>query len=747
MVSMGDVDAVGPWVVDARRRGGLGDVLEWIRTEAPGAAVLDALEEQLLFAARDAGGLEALVTEKAVGWSPELGERDDLLRLLLGLVSSHAGWEAIRNGVYGARAETFETMTAELSFAEHRDAGAGTLFALVEWYLQALEPQWVDRYGPLQMDTEARRVWYRTLTAFADHPVAPWITCEVLEGFTGSGITRAEARQVYADHLLDTHGEAVHLPLLHRALLRETHYDEVLWEWLGEQPVPRASRCYIERLSDAKKAVREAAIPALVAIGPRCLSQVRDLFPSADKKLQLTLALVLEHLPEPSSLPLIDSLLGEKQRKAFKEQLQRARMACSLVGPADARPVDAVLDSELASRKTGKTPAVIEAMKLPALVWRSGEPMSEGARAWFVRQLLSEGPLSGRGVPLLRERLEDAGCHALGELFWEAFLKGKEKSAVLKGLLFALRILATDEVIGALGSRLEALWRERSHTWSTYGVMVLESRGPRCAEALFWLEHWALHSKKTLQKGAIATLRRFMESTGLSWDELLESHLPDFAEEEHRIAAHDALVQRLTRAMVLGRAWSEEAWRALFEQPLAAPLLEGLVFGCEGRVFQVVEGQPRDVKGAPVPLSGAVHLLHPAKLSAPGLEAWRKQKLSEAHWQLERPVQEVSSRVFSFQTTITYRDVIESWMLSRGYTWRAGYGWERTDAEGITTVLEIEPDENDYKRLIGAHFERDGKVIPSEAASRKAFSEVILDTAELTKVIEAHEAYYEMWQE
>lgn len=678
-IALGDAGAVYELVKDARRRGALSDVLELYREQAPQGDVDETFRDALLWTARDhRAEVAGLVTSTAQAWAGVLKDRPELVTLLLGISVRKEDWLAVGAALKPeGDVEAAVKAVSQLRSNQLPDSvlklGFYAVFVASEWYVGLMK----------HSDPEARAGWQRLLGHFSDHPATPWIATRVFDAFTS--MDRSRIKKNLGRCYLDVFDGAAALPVLHRAVLEKQvgfKDDDLLWDWLATRPHRRSARGFVERLQHSKKAVRSAALYALSQIGESSLEAIYELLRSDDKKTLEAAAQALETVPHASSIPLLEEQLAKKHTKKIREALQRALTACQLAsGTADVAAVDA----ELAKRKVAKVPDFLAALELPELRWKGGAAMSEGARLWFVRQLIEEGPTTGDSLKLIRERLEDDGVWALGEQLWALYDGGKLKSSKAKGVMYGLWVVASPKRIERLGADLERIYKKRGHAWAAHGVNILARY--LSPEALMWLERWAFEGTKSLQQNAQDAMRGLMWKSERSWDGLMEQHIPNLGfdaqgeqtfeygaagtitlrlgeggsltmllggEEITKLpraksgegemakaarkhledigrsidAARASLGARFERSMAALRTWTPGELKRLACHPVARCTLESLVFeDVEDSVprFRVArEHLFANIQGAEVSLADVnrVRLAHPAAMTAPERKQW-----------------------------------------------------------------------------------------------------------------------------
>lgn len=257
----------------------------------------------------------------------------------------------------------------------------------------------------------------------------------------------------------------------------------------------------------------------------------------------------------------------------------------------------ATLDTALAA--TG-TPLPRAAAEAPPLRWATGEPLSVGAQAWVLVQLLSgtfalqtgrgDGAKPVRGAAgLVEPALEGRAAIELSRWVIDAPLSASMRA----------RVPRTTVVLDWIAQQVEAGELSRSRALQLMGSDRIQAR------------RWAFR-----------------------WGELRSPRYPDAVSDE-RIeglwpAADDAtgtvaqwagwIGQVLRRAMIEQRPWPLEVFReAYLRHPVAGPVAAGLVYRMGGLPVVFIGGQPHGVDGPlQLALGGVIRVAHPAE----GTEGW-----------------------------------------------------------------------------------------------------------------------------
>lgn len=249
------------------------------------------------------------------------------------------------------------------------------------------------------------------------------------------------------------------------------------------------------------------------------------------------------------------------------------------------------LDAALAA--TG-TPWPRSTAGAPPLRWRSGEPLSAGAQAWVLNQLLAgsfvpqlhEGdatkPVQG-AVGLVEPALEGHSAIALSAWALEAPLPASMRA----------RILRTDAVLDFLAEQVEAGELSRSRALSMMGSDRIQARR--------WAFRWG-------------ELRSPRHPDAVS-DERIEGLWPTADDPTGTLGEWSARIgQVLHRAMIEQRGWSLDAFcEAYLWHPVAAPVATGLVYRVGGLPVVFIDGRAHGIDGPlQVELGGELRVAHPA---------------------------------------------------------------------------------------------------------------------------------------
>jgi hypothetical protein len=251
------------------------------------------------------------------------------------------------------------------------------------------------------------------------------------------------------------------------------------------------------------------------------------------------------------------------------------------------------LDAALAATGTPWPRALAAA---PVLRWQSGEPLSAGAQAWVLHQLLAE-----TFVPQASE--SDAAKPVQGAVgLVEPALEGKSAIALSQWVLGAqlpasmrARVLRTDAVLDWIGEQVESGELSRSRALGMMGSDRIQARR--------WAFRWGeLRSPK--YPDAIS-------------DERIEGLWPTQDDATGTLAQWSEWIgQVLQRAMIEQRGWPMDAFcEAYLWHPVAAAVATGLVYRVGGLPVAFIDGRAHGIDG---PLQMEIRVAHPAG----GTEDW-----------------------------------------------------------------------------------------------------------------------------
>lgn len=257
----------------------------------------------------------------------------------------------------------------------------------------------------------------------------------------------------------------------------------------------------------------------------------------------------------------------------------------------------ATLDAALAATKTPPSRAAADA---PRLRWATGEPLSGGAQAWVLVQLLS-------GTFVLQTGEAEAAKPVRGAAgLVEPALEGRAAIELARWVLdvplpanMRARIPRTAVVIDWIAQQVEAGELARSRALMLMGTDRIQARR--------WAFRWG-------------ELRSPRYPDAIS-DERIEGLWPTHDDATGTVAVWGQWVADvLRRAMIEQRAWPLSLFcEAYVRHPVAGPVASGLVFRLGGLPIAFVDGVAHGADG-PLSLSlgGEIRVAHPAE----GTEGW-----------------------------------------------------------------------------------------------------------------------------
>lgn len=251
----------------------------------------------------------------------------------------------------------------------------------------------------------------------------------------------------------------------------------------------------------------------------------------------------------------------------------------------------AALDAALAATGT-QWPRVIAAA--PPLRWQNGEPLSPGAQAWVLNQLLAgtfvpqagegDGAKAVRGaVGLVEPALEGQSAIALSQWALDAPLPASMRA----------RVLRTDAVLDWVAEQVESGELSRSRALAMMGSDRIQARR--------WAFCWG-------------ELRSPRHPDAIS-DERIEGLWPTEDDATGTLAEWSGLIgQVLRRAMIEQRGWPMDFFcEAYLWHPVAAAVATGLVYRVGGLPVVFIDGRAHGVDGPlQMELGGEIRVAHPA---------------------------------------------------------------------------------------------------------------------------------------
>ncbi len=460
-------------------------------------------------------------------------------------------------------------------------------------------------------------------------------------------------------------------------------------QWLlGNEPIPEV---FLHLLGDRRKTIAAQAQRALVFMGADAAETLEQALTHKKNKIRVIAAQVLGELQLERSLPALEKSAAQETDWSVQSAVQSAITAirANALDPslfaADAKG-DAQLDEALCNAPAHPVPFSSDS-DLPSLQWKSGAPLSNEANTWVLGQATKED-LEHRSEVLaqVRERLDDARCHAL----CEAVLHGRSNTVEGWPLYFQ-SIFGSLAQIDHIASQLDQLASSQNTKWGSDGVEALVRHGSDAA--LRHLQHsWKKSRRDALRRRAGYALERTAQQRGLTLEELLDSIVSDFGFSPQREQAlpyggrsltlklndqcqievysdegkllpsmprarksddaaeieaakkHVArlkrelksvakpLLKNLERAMAIGRTWNTAQWNHQFVQhPVRNILSQGLIFeahnagGTSRGTFQLqLDNKLVNHAGEPfsLPDDATVCILHPIHLSEEQRKAW-----------------------------------------------------------------------------------------------------------------------------
>jgi hypothetical protein len=484
-------------------------------------------------------------------------------------------------------------------------------------------------------DDQAALFW----AALEDDDLAPWLAVDFFEG------TTAYQGPDFLDACLRRWGDAF-VPVLTWALGRQPRpgkYDRPDPGVTAIEALQRHKPAgWLEAVAsalDARSAPRgRAAALALAAAGPEAAPLLLPSLSHSRADVRARAAEALVELAAPGAAGALEAAMASERSKKVREVMGRALFAAQQAGqgPVSETPATAAghaaLDARLAGQPGLAVPKWLDAAALPALSWRSGAPLSEGAMAWVINRLTLEGPdTRDPDLEPALARADPAGFAPLLAAI-EARYKEQGPKKDWRWVLFARAYLADEAQLEDYAKGLDELARFGSSTQAFYGLQVL--RRSNTDGGVRWLDHWARKARsRGLKERAGEALDELAADLGVTRAEVAERAVPtlgfdrscrqpfpyggralsllllpgnaavleddsgrrfksapaplkgdDPAEIKARKAALGAIkrtlkanttaqLERMELALVRGRRWSVDGWRRLYlEHPIIHPL-------------------------------------------------------------------------------------------------------------------------------------------------------------------------------
>lgn len=362
------------------------------------------------------------------------------------------------------------------------------------------------------------------------------------------------------------------------------------------------------------KATRAEGVTGLVRCGAKIVPDVLPLL-AQPNEAPLSAAEVLRALPDASALaPLAAAIAGEKNKKR-KEALEAALSACKSVagGPVDT----GTLDADLAARAAKRKKKLPEIPGLPAIHFRDGAALSDGARAWLLGALIDEdGGEPNAELVALRKQLSDADCSAM----LSAIDKVTPWANEHRWKAYAVGLLGDERQIGLVGEPLQRLASSGQHVLAGHVIEALRRNGT--GRAIQWLDHWTEMGTGKLRENAAEALQRLCQERGLDRDGLVDLTTPHVATDEARAV----IAKRFEAAMVCGRKFGGELLRVfVMEHPVARKVAEGLVFRGEGGALALLtDAGFVDASGKSVSPTEPLTIPHPCDVTDADLATFQE---------------------------------------------------------------------------------------------------------------------------
>ncbi len=516
----------------------------------------------------------------------------------------------------------------------HLHRGLPLLAVAADWLKGLPEPT-------LRNNSLSERILDGVFGAFRDAPMAGWLLIDLFEALSEESLGWVEARLRRA-LVLNAHLIA---PVCSALIRDRSPVRKALTRWLAQlddcpdgsldltlREHPSRAAALLAGLSDHSAPIRAICVGALARMPAERLLPAIELLTCAQAPIRVSAAALLEAVPSHHWIaPLEDAARREapaRVREAIDRALIKNRLAELLGGPPLNTEAAALLERSVATLLCGAPAARLPTFltsPLPALRMAAGAPLSDAAPAWVVEALAADVP-PARLLDALAARFDrsaaEALCDAIDGAFEAAGRPGRERGWVMG----ALALLGGDRHIWRVGHGVNDEQRASSH-WIDGALAIFERYGG--PSAIAWCAVWRRFAfNYALKYGALRLLDLFARQRDTDEASLIEAHLPDHPLLDAPLMR--SLDRHLEEAMIARRAWTPEAWRALFTDHRLGPTLRrGLLFEASGegadRIFFVHEDQGLvSPEGEAVALAGGdrIVILHPLDASAAVRARW-----------------------------------------------------------------------------------------------------------------------------
>lgn len=423
--------------------------------------------------------------------------------------------------------------------------------------------------------------------------------------------------------------------------------------WLFEKQLPAAAQQMVGHLASthpwearrvliasakgASKDVRTEAVRGLVRCGARVIPEVLPLLHGSDAGVLSATAVLRALPPDPSAIDSLAQAIAKEKDKKRLDALREALAACQQAsGGNGIEPDVAILDSDLSRRASRRKKKLPQIPNLPALHFRQGPALSEGATQWLLGALYDETDAEP-SVELARVRklLTDEDASALLSAIDGALPFANEH----RWKIYAVGLLGNDRQLSQLGERLRQWNSGGLHVLAGHAIESLRRNGT--GSAVRWIDHWAEEGSGKLQLAAQSALVRLCAERGVDRHTLVDLSTPHTSDNERETLAW--IAGRLEGAMILGRRFDAALFDAcIITNPLFRQAATGLVFlGNDGTPGLWGTGGFTDAASKPCSLAMPVSIPHPCELTNEQLAGFQdvlvRLGIAQPLGQLNRP--------------------------------------------------------------------------------------------------------------
>ncbi|MGC6514668.1 MAG: hypothetical protein ACON4N_09250 [Myxococcota bacterium] len=420
----------------------------------------------------DEGHQDIRAMLRRVGESPLEPDAEASLRdAILSLSPSRVAW-----------VEESLNRTRGHGWTEHRALGVELLILMARWAGHNL--------GDASHDEVVLHSLVAASLSLRHEPHAAWAVARVCD------VPGFKAR--YLEPLRAVFGHELAAPLVWRLNCGHPASCELLKVLPSIHAEPFAAD--IARLASATldESLRRAAVSALAQSGVGGVDGLIELLD--DDRTVVDAARGLERIGARRAGPALRAVLGRGVTAVARWELHRALAVCD---PTSTVGDDRKLDGVLASMVAGEPPGFVDLDGLPRLTWKTGEPMSSGARAWWLRTMESIARGADWLMPLwvparflvaLRDRLAVLSRTVLLEELERQALSSGDQSfgpflTVARALLWTRADVeqAARSIEQHMGQRPELVRGRLTFPHVDPRTMILH--GSR--ESLYWVVRWS----------------------------------------------------------------------------------------------------------------------------------------------------------------------------------------------------------------------------------------------------------------